>query len=81
MDPKVCAPAIKIISSIHTKDWPVETRREKILESFQLDMWTEIMPDKSKYLWAVISNTADTHDYKILKRQKVEETFDTEERL
>lgn len=81
MDAKVCSASFKIISSIHTKDWPVEVRRETVLGSFYLDMWTETMPNNERFLWAVVNNSADTHDYKIMKRQKVEETFDKEERL
>lgn len=63
--------ATKIISKIKIEEWPKEVDRTIVESIYHLDMWTETMPTGEKYLWATLVNTADTTDYRLLKREKV----------
>ena len=76
MDAKIISPAHKIISSISQSYWP-EKKQVHTISNFDLELWTETIGNE-KYLWAVLINKSDTHDYKIMKREKV--IIDTEER-
>ena len=63
----VYSKAVNLISKYSVDNWP-EKKKEVIEAIYHLDMWTEVMPNGEKYLWAIMINTGDTTDYRIMKR-------------
>ena len=70
ISPTIYTKIVRHVSEYTQSNWP-EKERLNVDGIYNLDMWTEKMEDGTKYLWAVVTNTADTKDYRIVKREKV----------
>lgn len=70
ISPTIYTKIVRIVSDIKVEEWP-EKERIVVDNVYNLDMWKETMEDGTKYHWAVVTSTADTSDYRIVKREKV----------